>query len=123
MQASELLSGANVPLAHSVQAAAPVSTLLALPGGHGVHAAAPVEFEYVPSAQGVAFTEPGGQAEPAGQGTGWPDAQKKDAGHWMQASWRTRLFVTSPTASVMSIALKATLVGLLKRAFEPKPSA
>ncbi len=50
--------------------------------------AAPVALDHVPARQGVAFTEYSGQKEPAGQSTGAPEAQKKEAGQGVQVSWR-----------------------------------
>jgi hypothetical protein len=70
------------------------------PGGHGEQVAleaAPVAALAVPGGQGEGVTEESGQKPPAGQITGAPLAQKKEAGQGTQVSWRTRWLNCSAT--------------------------
>ena len=82
---------------------------------------APTTGLYVPAGQGVAFSEKGGQKEPAGHNTGVPEAQKWDAGQGPQVTWRTRLLDASAT-TISPLALTATPVGQLNEAPVPAPS-
>jgi hypothetical protein len=68
------------------------------PTGHARQVAfddAPTELLNEPAPQGVGFTDDSGQNEPAGQMTGAPDEQKKEAGQGTQVSWRMRWFDAS----------------------------
>ena len=58
-----------------------------MPAGQGVQLEAPAGAK-VPLGHCVALTELRGQAEPAGQSTGTPEAQKYEAGQGTHVSWR-----------------------------------
>ena len=73
------MSGAIHPAGQRQPALADPALALCQPAGQGVQVAmeaAPVADDQVPAGQGVGSMEDSGQYEPAGQGTGTPEAQK-----------------------------------------------
>jgi hypothetical protein len=65
--------------------------------GQETQTAAPLAFENMPGGQRVELKEENGQKEPAGQGSGAPDAQKKPAAHGSHVRDRMALPASSPT--------------------------